>query len=165
MSSITFEEYLEAAKIFVAKSNWLCDGWSLKQHKDDMQMTYITKQSFIQHNEDKKSVLLKIEYNIFYHLSYGVPAFSFNVWNASGALLSLEDIRKMSFVQINQKDFYSVITQQEHPIFQRPYFMVHPCHTEELLAMFKKDSRNIIVTFLSLITPIVKFNLPMEYGL
>lgn len=71
----------------------------------------------------------------------------------------------MYYYRINQKDFYSVITQQEHPVFQRPYFIVHPCHTEELLATFKNKSKNIIVTFLGLISPLVKLNLPLEYGL
>lgn len=88
----------------------------------------------------------------------------FNIWNSSGTILALEDIRQMSFVKIKQKDFYSVITQQEHPILQRPYFIVHPCHTEELLATFKNKSKNIIVTFLGLITPLVNLNLPIEYG-
>lgn len=66
---------------------------------------------------------------------------------------------------INEKDFYSVITQQEHPIFFRPFFMMHPCHTAELLNVFKNKTKNIIVTFLGLITPLIMLKMPLEYGL
>ncbi|KAM3958464.1 autophagy-related 10 [Aphomia sociella] len=71
----------------------------------------------------------------------------------------------MSLIRIKEEDFYSVITQQEHPVFLRPYFVMHPCHTATLLAVFKNTSKNIIVTFLSLITPLLKLNLPLDYGL
>ncbi|KAJ8721707.1 hypothetical protein PYW07_002482 [Mythimna separata] len=161
-TTITIEEFLEAAKEFVKKSEKVCDGWALKLDKTDIFKTYIKKDTFIECPDT--TALYKIEYVIFYNLSYGVPSFSFNVWNSSGMLITLDDIRRMSFLQINQKDFYSVITQQEHPIFQRPYFIVHPCHTETLLAAFRSSSKNIIVTFLGLITPLIKLKLPLEFG-
>ncbi|CAB3223981.1 unnamed protein product [Arctia plantaginis] len=164
-SAIELEEFLHAAQEFVKKSDEIGDGWSIKECGDDKSKTFLKKDLYVEHTDDNNSILLKMEYIIFYNLSYGVPAFSFNIWNSSGTLLSLEDVRKMSFIQISQKDFYSVITQQEHPVFQRPYFIVHPCHTEELLATFKNKSQNIIVTFLGLITPLVKLDLPLKYGL
>ncbi|CAG5058816.1 unnamed protein product [Parnassius apollo] len=98
-------------------------------------------------------------------MSYGVPSWSFNVWNSSGTLLKLEEIRRMCFIQITTEEFYSVITQQEHPLFHRPYFIMHPCHTAQLLTEFKNKSRNIIVTFLGLISPLLQLNLALEYGL
>ncbi|KAJ8731005.1 hypothetical protein PYW08_002418 [Mythimna loreyi] len=164
-TKITIEEFLEAAKEFVKKSEKICDGWTLKLDKIDLCKTYIKKESFIQCQDNDTTNVYKIEYVIFYNLSYGVPSFSFNIWNSSGMLIALEDIRKMSFIQISQKDFYSVVTQQEHPIFQRPYFIVHPCHTETLLATFRNTSKNIIVTFLGLITPLIRLKLPLEFGL
>ncbi|CAH2075972.1 unnamed protein product, partial [Iphiclides podalirius] len=102
---------------------------------------------------------------IFFNLSYGVPSFSFNIWNSSGVLLKLEDIRRLSFIHIKEDEFSSVITQQEHPLFGRPYFIMHPCRTGQLVEHFRHKSKNIIVTFLSLITPILQLKLPMEYGL
>lgn len=164
-TTITFEEFLEAGKEFVRKSEKLGDGWTLKENKKDVLKSYIEKKTFIKCQDENIGKLLRVEFVIFYNLSYGVPSFSFNLWNSSGMLISLEDVRKMSFIEINEKDFYSVITQQEHPIFQRPYFIVHPCHTETLLAEFRNKSKNIIVTFLSLITPLIRLNMPLEYGL
>uniref|UniRef100_A0A2H1V5T6 Ubiquitin-like-conjugating enzyme ATG10 n=1 Tax=Spodoptera frugiperda TaxID=7108 RepID=A0A2H1V5T6_SPOFR len=165
ITTITFDEFLASAKEFVEKSEKLGDGWALKDNKTDNLKTYLRKDTFVQCEDGSMNHLLKVEYVIFYNLSYGVPSFSFNAWNSSGTLVTLDDIRKMSFIQINEKDFYSVITQQEHPIFQRPYFIMHPCHTETLLAAFKNKSMNIIVTFLGLITPLIRLNLPLEYGL
>lgn len=98
-STITFEEFLEAAKEFIQKSNQISDGWILKQDKIDVIKTYLRKETFIHYEEDEICNLLKVEYVIFYNLSYGVPSFSFNIWNSSGTLLSLEGIRKMSFIQ------------------------------------------------------------------
>ncbi|KAH9632792.1 hypothetical protein HF086_012617 [Spodoptera exigua] len=165
MTTITFDEFLASAKEFEHKSNELGDGWTLKEDKVDNLKTFLRKDTFVQYENGNINHLLKVEYVIFYNLSYGVPSFSFNAWNSSGTLLTLDEIRKMSFIQINEKDFYSVITQQEHPIFQRPYFIMHPCHTETLLAAFKNKTKNIIVTFLGLITPLIRLNLPLEYGL
>lgn len=64
----------------------------------------------------------------------------------------------------HNENLYSVITQQEHPIFFKPYFIVHPCRTGELLNCFKGASSNILVTFLGMIEAVIKLNLPMEYG-
>ncbi|XP_063365392.1 ubiquitin-like-conjugating enzyme ATG10 [Cydia amplana] len=164
MSAISYEDFFNAAEQFLKISQKINDGWQLLQLQEDKSKIYLKKESF-KVCEGTGESLLKTEYVIFYNPSYGVPSFSFNVWNSTGALLTLEKIRQMSFISISEKDFYSVITQQEHPIFFRPYFMVHPCHTEELLMVFKNKSRNIIVTFLGLITPLIKLDLPVEYGL
>ncbi|XP_063384407.1 ubiquitin-like-conjugating enzyme ATG10 [Cydia fagiglandana] len=165
MSAISYEDFINAAEQFLKISQKINDGWQLLQLQEDKSKIYLKKESFKLCERTGDSTLLKTEYVIFYNHSYGVPSFSFNVWNSTGALLTLENIRQMSFISISEKDFYSVVTQQEHPIFFRPYFMVHPCHTEELLLAFKNKSKNIIVTFLGLITVLIKLDLPVEYGL
>ncbi|KAL0831023.1 hypothetical protein ABMA28_001909 [Loxostege sticticalis] len=164
-STLSVEDFVVAATSFYEISNRLADGWKLIKDENETHKTYIKKHTFLQVERDGVQSLLKTELVIFFNLSYGVPAFSFNIWNSSGVLLTLEEIRHMSFVTLNQKEFYSVITQQEHPIFLRPYFIVHPCHTAELLSALREGSKNIIVTFLGLITPLLKLDLSMEYGL
>ncbi|KAG6455500.1 ubiquitin-like-conjugating enzyme ATG10 [Manduca sexta] len=162
---ITAEEFLTAAKKFVLISNKICDGWKLIENEWDINQSYISKETFIECGVGDDVSLLKAEYIIFYNLSYGVPSFSFNIWNSSGMLLSLEDVRQLSFISTNPKEFYSIITQQEHPLFQRPYFIMHPCHTEELLTSLQDKTANVIVTFLGLVTPLIQLKLPLEYGL
>ncbi|XP_049868097.1 ubiquitin-like-conjugating enzyme ATG10 [Pectinophora gossypiella] len=163
-TTLTVEEFLKSAEDFEQISDRLNDGWTLHKNSVDLHKSFIRKETFLVQNGEA-SDMVKVDYVIFYNLSYGVPSFSFNMWNSSGVFLTLDEIREMSFVRINKKDFYSIITQQEHPIFLRPYFVMHPCQTEDLLATFRKDSKNIIVTFLSLITPLIRLNLPLEYGL
>ncbi|RVE49641.1 hypothetical protein evm_005698 [Chilo suppressalis] len=143
----------------------LSDGWKFYGNEVDKYKSYIKKCSFLQQVKSDINTLLRAEFVIFYNLSYGVPSFSFNVWNSSGVLLSLEEIRQMSLISINKDNFFSIITQQEHPVLLRPYFVMHPCHTEVLLRELKEVSKNIIVTFLGLVTPLLRLDLPFEYGL
>ncbi|CAG4966858.1 unnamed protein product [Colias eurytheme] len=159
---ITPEKFVIAAKNFMKISEKIKDKWKLHENIE-VHKSYLKKETFIQNN-NRNLPLLKAEFVIFYNLSYGVPSFSFNIWDESGSFLTLEDIRQMSFIEIRKEDFYSVVTQQEHPVLHRPYFIMHPCHTQTLLANFK-ESKNIIVTFLGLIMPLLNLKLPLEYGL
>ncbi|VVC89210.1 unnamed protein product [Leptidea sinapis] len=156
---VTPAEFLSSAIKFVAISDQIQDEWKLYENTE-IHKSYIKKDTFL----TAKDCVYKAEFVIFYNLSYGVPGFSFNVWDSSGSFLSLEGIRQLSLLDINQEDFYSVITQQEHPVLCRPYFVMHPCHTEVHLASLK-ESKNCIVTILGLITPLIPLKLPFAYGL
>lgn len=90
-SVITIEEFMKAAKEFAKISNRLSDGWSLVE-TEDVFRNYLRKETFI----NTGSLLLKAEFIVFFNLSYGVPSFSFNIWNSSGVLLTLKDIRQMA---------------------------------------------------------------------
>ncbi|XP_038215005.1 ubiquitin-like-conjugating enzyme ATG10 [Zerene cesonia] len=159
---ISPEKFLTAAIKFMTISDKIKDKWKLHENIE-IHKSYLKKETFIQNN-NRNLPLLKAEFVIFYNLSYGVPSFSFNIWDPSGSFLSLEDIRQLSFIEIRKQDFYSVVTQQEHPVLNKPYFIMHPCHTQTLLANLK-ESKNIIVTFLGLIMPLLNIDLPLEYGL
>lgn len=98
-SSITAEEFIDAADKFVKVSDRICDGWTFYKDNKDICKSYIKKETFLEIQDKTCQSLLKAEYVIFYNLSYGVPAFSFNVWNSSGMLLTLENIRHMSFIK------------------------------------------------------------------
>lgn len=96
--NISTESYMNAARQFCEKSAKIGDGWRLHENKTETHKSYIKKDMFLKLEEGAGS-LLKAEYVIFYNLSYGVPSFSFNVWNSSGMLLSLEEIRQMSLIK------------------------------------------------------------------
>lgn len=165
-NTITPEEFVNAAKKFIELSEKNFDSWTIHQKENEILNTYIKKEEFVSYRDDDDKVFIfKAEYIIFYNLSYGVPSFSFNIWDSSGKLLTLEEVRQISLMKISKEDFYSVITQQEHPVMHRPYFIIHPCHTEKILSAFRHKTKNLIVTFLGLMTPLMKLNLPLEYGL
>lgn len=98
-NKITFEQFFTAAKQFCEVSDRICDGWKLHENPTDILKSYLRKHSFISHEGDQGSVLYKAEFVIYYNLSYGVPSFSFNLWNASGVLVPLDEIRQMSFIK------------------------------------------------------------------
>lgn len=95
--SITLEEFLTAAKDFVELSNQLCDGWKLYESQD-LYKSYIKKECFISLSKDDL-LLMKAEFVMFFSLSYQVPQFSFNVWNSSGVLLTIEELSRITFIK------------------------------------------------------------------
>ncbi|XP_011944515.1 PREDICTED: ubiquitin-like-conjugating enzyme ATG10 isoform X2 [Cercocebus atys] len=65
---------------------------------------------------------------------------------------------------------WDTITQQEHPILGQPFFVLHPCKTNEFMAPVLKNSRkinknvNYITSWLSIVGPVVGLNLPLSYA-
>lgn len=69
-----------------------------------------------------------------------------------------------SDVKPPRSDLLSILTETDHPILFRPFFMIHPCRTAEILAQTEK-SCNRIITFLSVMGPYVQLKLKNEYGM
>lgn len=55
-----------------------------------------------------------------------------------------------------------MVTQAEHPILFKPFFLLHPCKVNQILANFP-DSRNFVLTFLTLFGPSVQLKMNPEY--
>ncbi|XP_071844066.1 ubiquitin-like-conjugating enzyme ATG10 isoform X2 [Apostichopus japonicus] len=114
---------------------------------------------------------ISMEYHVVYSESYQVPVLYFNAFHSDGKLLSLNEIwdRVPSLHrQRIEHDKWTVITQQEHPIFGRPFFQLHPCHTEDLMKQVlpnsSKSKSNYIVTWLSSVGPLVGLHLPLVFS-
>ncbi|XP_050326213.1 ubiquitin-like-conjugating enzyme ATG10 [Bactrocera neohumeralis] len=122
--------------------------------------------------------LLKIEYHIVYSISYQVPALYFRIYRNDGSMLCIEEAWRIfrdygdvasntnsvdSTVPRTAADMLSIMTQLDHPVLGKPYIAIHPCRTAELLAQ-AGNSRNRILTFISLMGPYVQLNLSNEYG-
>lgn len=93
-SNISYDEFIAAAENFVKISNQLCDGWKFVK-SEDLYKSYIKKECYL----SCKDFTMKAEYVMFYSLSYQVPQFSFNVWNSSGVLLTIEELIQTSFIK------------------------------------------------------------------
>lgn len=94
------EEFVAAARHFVKLSDQFLDGWTLHENDNEILDTYIRKEEFISHGDkEKKTILYRAEYIIFFNLSYGVPSFSFNIWDCSGKLLTLEEVREIALIK------------------------------------------------------------------
>ncbi|XP_054625351.1 ubiquitin-like-conjugating enzyme ATG10 isoform X4 [Dunckerocampus dactyliophorus] len=117
--------------------------------------------------------VLQYEYHILYSCSFMTPVLYFRASSLEGRSLSLEEV--WSCVHPNfrlrlQHSPLTTITQQEHPLLGQPFFMLHPCRTEELmrplLQLAKEQHRpmNYILTWLSTVGPLVGLDVPLEYS-
>ncbi|XP_074240282.1 ubiquitin-like-conjugating enzyme ATG10 isoform X2 [Saimiri boliviensis] len=61
-------------------------------------------------------------------------------------------------------------SESEHPILGQPFFVLHPCKTNEFMTPVLKNSRkinknvNYITSWLSIVGPVVGLNLPLSYA-
>lgn len=92
---ITAEHFLSAAKQFCKKGSRIGDTWRIHENKDEIHKSYIIKETYLQPGGGSQT-MYKAEYVVFYNMSYGVPSFSFNIWNSAGVLLNIEEIREIS---------------------------------------------------------------------
>lgn len=78
----------------------------------------------------------------------------------------MEDVNKIFVEEIEFKScldsMLSVITQSEHPILFKPYFLLHPCKVSQVLSKFP-ESKNFVLTFISIFGPSIQLNMSMEY--
>lgn len=108
------------------------------------------------------------EYNIVYSHSYGVPVLYFNVYTTEGAVVGLEEVwgavPPPHSEQVD-RDRWTMLTQQEHPLLGRPYFQLHPCHTADLMKQVPPCRHsNYLVTWLSAVGPVIGLRLPLAYA-
>ncbi|OQR75835.1 autophagy-related protein 10-like [Tropilaelaps mercedesae] len=66
------------------------------------------------------------------------------------------------------KDMWSTVTRHEHPVLRRPFFLLHPCNTHDLMKPLLraqgKRRMNYLITWLSSVGPVVGLRLPLGYG-
>ncbi|KAJ3595206.1 hypothetical protein NHX12_004510 [Muraenolepis orangiensis] len=105
--------------------------------------------------------VLQYEYHILFSCSYGMPVLYFTVFDLEGRSVCLEqvwDLVHPNYRKRLQQSPWSTITQQEHPMLGRPFFVLHPCKTEEFMKV------NHLVTWLSVVAPLVGLDLPLSYS-
>ncbi|KAL1266229.1 hypothetical protein QQF64_001904, partial [Cirrhinus molitorella] len=117
--------------------------------------------------------VLRYEYHVLYSCSYQIPVLYFRASTLDGRPLSLEEV--WSYVHPNyrqrlQQGPWDTLTQQEHPLLGQAFFMLHPCRTEEFmkpaleLAQAENKKVNYIVTWLSVVGPVVGLDVPLSYS-
>lgn len=121
--ALTREEFDQCIRTFSEQSERLHDRWQLIETNG--KGSYLTY-SFIDEQ------CLKSDFHVVYSDSYAVPVLYFNICRLDGSLLPLHDVWQQ-FQHREHSSLYETITQQEHPILHRPFFFLHPCHTENLL--------------------------------
>ncbi|XP_006143551.1 ubiquitin-like-conjugating enzyme ATG10 [Tupaia chinensis] len=120
-----------------------------------------------------ESEVIKYEYHVLYSCSYQVPVLYFRASFLDGRPLTLKDIwegvHECYKTRLLQGP-WDTITQQEHPILGQPFFVLHPCKTNEFMTPVLKNSQkinrnaNYITSWLSIVGPVVGLNLPLSYA-
>ncbi|KDR20860.1 ubiquitin-like-conjugating enzyme ATG10 [Zootermopsis nevadensis] len=191
--TVSLQEFHRCITQLLTISDRLADGWTIL-NKETPEKTYLMKKIIVPDTDNKLDVdatvlpleehlddvlkdenaiaeqkigTLTWEYHVLYSHSYSVPTLYFNAWTIDGRLLSLEDMWRhvnAKFQDIMKEDGWSVLTQQEHPVLRRPFYLLHPCRTAEFLDCFQGKSSNIVITWLSSVGPVVGLTLSAQYG-
>ncbi|XP_070497426.1 ubiquitin-like-conjugating enzyme ATG10 [Chironomus tepperi] len=185
MISLNFDEdsFNERAKEFKKISDELNDTWEINEK---MGKIYLTKKQKISiqnkkeqdsefeeiNNEDISAVnstpetIYSIEYHVVFHPSYQVPVLYFNAHSDDGRFVSLDDVSKIFVEDYELKQYkdeiYQVISQADHPVLFKPFYMIHPCHIHEVLSKFP-ESKNFILTFLTIYGPSIRLKIQEGY--
>ncbi|XP_042561499.1 ubiquitin-like-conjugating enzyme ATG10 isoform X2 [Clupea harengus] len=117
---------------------------------------------------------VRYEYHVLYSCSYQIPVLYFRASTLEGRSLSLEEVWNNVHPNYQQRLLqgpWDTITQQEHPLLGQPFFMLHPCRTEEFMrpaletARAERKGVNYILTWLSVVGPVVGLDVPLSYAL
>ncbi|XP_065513231.1 ubiquitin-like-conjugating enzyme ATG10 [Caloenas nicobarica] len=117
--------------------------------------------------------VVRYEYHVLYSSSYQVPVLYFRACFLDGRPLTLDEIWRSVHACYQARLLegpWDTITQQEHPLLGQPFFVLHPCRTNEFMSSILtrswKQNRhtNYIILWLSTVGPVVGLNLPLSYA-
>ena len=70
----------------------------------------------------------RLEFHIVYSEAYSVPVLYFNAYNETGTPVTRDILKRMVI-----RDANAEFTQQMHPFFNLPFWMLNPCRTTETM--------------------------------
>ncbi|KAM8961503.1 ubiquitin-like-conjugating enzyme ATG10 isoform 2-T2 [Pelodytes ibericus] len=116
------------------------------------------------------SEVIHYEYHVLYSISYQAPVLYFRASFLDGRPLTLDEIWQRVHECFRPRLLHGpweTITQQEHPILGQPFFVLHPCRTNEFMSSIQGNTNrngNYITSWLSTVGPVVGLSLPLSYG-
>uniref|UniRef100_A0A3Q2WTU4 Ubiquitin-like-conjugating enzyme ATG10 n=1 Tax=Haplochromis burtoni TaxID=8153 RepID=A0A3Q2WTU4_HAPBU len=157
-----------------------CDAQKQKEAASQQERTQVKLEQRDGGDEDDavcmlsegSSHVLQYEYHILYSCSYSAPVLYFRAFTLEGRSLMLEDVWSSvhpNFRHCLQNSPLTAITQQEHPLLGQPFFMLHPCRTEEFMRPVLQEAQeqprpvNYVLLWLSVVGPVVGLDVPLKY--
>ncbi|XP_033342655.2 autophagy-related 10 [Megalopta genalis] len=186
--TITWEEFIENAENFLEISNRVSDGWELRGNKDVSGEAYLFRQrkhmfpgnySIFQSNDTEDDLNFELtddpfeapstiqkpfvtEHHIVWSMSYGVPVIYFNGWKSDFPGINPITVQEAQSFDVGANLSYKELSQAIHPMLGTPFLHLHPCKSQELL-QFTSNSKNKLVSWLSVIAPSAFLKLQPEY--
>ncbi|XP_065352771.1 ubiquitin-like-conjugating enzyme ATG10 [Cloeon dipterum] len=190
---ISWEKFLEDIGDLKTKSDVVNDGWQLEGNVSQTGLAYLSKSLVnnvpvsslpgcleLEESDLEECMLdpstkinpslqerVTFEYHILYSLSYAVPILYFNAWRENGSLLEIERIWDLAFSQYRnavKSAKWGAVSQQDHPILGSPFFFFHPCNTANFLEDLPGKTKNTVVSWLSVVGPLVGLTVPLFYA-
>jgi len=87
--------------------------------------------------ETHSSLCCRFEHHVVYSLSYQTPVLYFNCYLPDGRLMNVEELWELvpkCYYEDVQRNAWATLSQGEHPLLNRPFYFLHPCHTATLMA-------------------------------
>ncbi|XP_072296402.1 ubiquitin-like-conjugating enzyme ATG10 [Eucyclogobius newberryi] len=115
----------------------------------------------------------QFEFHVVFSSSFGAPVLYFRAFTLEGKSLSLEEVWSLVAPKLrvsSQDALLDTVTQQEHPLLGQAFFMLHPCRTLDfmrpVLQAARRENRavNFVLTWLSVVGPLLGLHLPLEYS-
>ncbi|XP_026423877.1 ubiquitin-like-conjugating enzyme ATG10 isoform X1 [Papaver somniferum] len=130
-------------------------------------------------NDDDQEELHHYDFHIVYSNSYRVPVLYFRGYRSDGQILTLDEVERdlpANSLKVLRESKWTFITQEEHPLLNRPWYTLHPCGTSEWMKLLflggysqAKDGsssgsvmQQYLVSWLSVVGQAVGLNVPLE---
>ena len=162
----------------IRKSTILTHQPQENKHDENTALAQDLVSDWIETDDDSTAVVnsttsLHYEHHICYSDSYNVPVMYFQAATLDGRVLSLEEL----WARVGEchshalQEKWSLLTQAEHPYLLRPFYQLHPCHTQTFMRSLQcKDgveggasSGNYLLLWMSAIADVVGLHLSLEY--
>lgn len=179
--TLEYEKFKSLAEEFISISAKCDDEWFIRTVKNHTTEHIYLEKRIVKANienletnddhafcdkeiEEVEPTITTFVYHIVYNESYSVPVLCFNGHHQNGKSFTLEEIWKMipNCYTTGSDTKWDMITQQEHPRLGIPCFAIHPCYTKDLVSTC--STSNYIITWLSVMGPVVGLSLPLEYA-
>ncbi|XP_030751232.1 ubiquitin-like-conjugating enzyme ATG10 [Sitophilus oryzae] len=161
-TGFSYDNFEKCITEIVNVSNKLLDGWKIES-KQDCDAKFMTKKhSTYLDGLDGSKTLVTFEYHVAYSLSYGVPVLCFNIWRQDGTMLTIEEYWSLN-QSLKDSNMHDTLTQMDHPVLCRPFLTLHPCKTSEFFQPFLENSKNPVVSWLSVVGSFVHLQLLEDY--
>ncbi|KAF6137573.1 hypothetical protein GIB67_031852, partial [Kingdonia uniflora] len=117
------------------------------------------------------------DFHIVYSNSYRVPVLYFRGYHYDGQSLTLENIEidlPTNSLEILKESKWTFMTQEEHPILNRPWYTLHPCATSEWMKLLfhaassqanregVRIEQQYLISWLSVVGQAVGLRVPLE---